>query len=125
MYQWILRQQRRIRVTAADMMTYLQPFSTGNPCRAANHHGRCFTLTTTLKPLHPPQLEEENNLSRRKVRDDSIEEAEPAEAELDYSGEDHSMSPRQLQNQHSQPMHFANSGFPVSSGSIGASSSRT
>ncbi|XP_055833952.1 uncharacterized protein LOC129902638 [Solanum dulcamara] len=41
------------------------------------------------------------------------------QSELDYSGEDHSMSPRPLQNQHSQPMHFANSGFPVSSGSIG------
>ncbi|XP_009631427.1 uncharacterized protein [Nicotiana tomentosiformis] len=41
------------------------------------------------------------------------------QSELDYSGEDHSISPRPPQNQHSQPMHFANSGFPVSSGSIG------
>ncbi|XP_015073675.1 uncharacterized protein LOC107017903 [Solanum pennellii] len=41
------------------------------------------------------------------------------QSELDYSGEDHSMSPRPPQNQHSQPMLFPNSGFPVSSGSIG------
>ncbi|CAN4081207.1 unnamed protein product [Withania somnifera] len=41
------------------------------------------------------------------------------QSELDYSGEDHSMSPRQPQNQHSQPTHFANSGLPVSSGSTG------
>ncbi|KAK4348714.1 hypothetical protein RND71_031469 [Anisodus tanguticus] len=41
------------------------------------------------------------------------------QSELDCSGEDHSMSPRPPQNQHFQPMHFANSGFPVSSGAIG------
>ncbi|CAN4116433.1 unnamed protein product [Withania somnifera] len=42
------------------------------------------------------------------------------QSELDYSGEDHSMSsPRPPQNQHSQQTPFANSGFSVSSGSIG------
>lgn len=41
--------------------------------------------------------------------------------ELDYCGEEPSMSPRaQVQHQHSQPaMHVSNLGFPVSSGSSG------
>ncbi|EXB70605.1 hypothetical protein L484_023790 [Morus notabilis] len=43
----------------------------------------------------------------------------PMQNELDYCGEEPSMSPRVLaQNQHTQaPMHSTNSGFPVSSGS--------
>lgn len=42
------------------------------------------------------------------------------QSELDYNGEDQSMSPRPPpQFQHSQPLHFANSGFHVSSGPVG------
>ncbi|XP_015059498.1 uncharacterized protein LOC107005420 [Solanum pennellii] len=40
------------------------------------------------------------------------------QSELDYNGEDQSMSPRPLP-QHSQPLHLANSGFHVSPGPVG------
>ncbi|TMW92911.1 hypothetical protein EJD97_012413 [Solanum chilense] len=40
------------------------------------------------------------------------------QSELDYNGEDQSMSPRPPP-QHSQPLHFANSGFHVSPGPVG------
>ncbi|WMV57254.1 hypothetical protein MTR67_050639 [Solanum verrucosum] len=45
-------------------------------------------------------------------------EAGRLESELDYNGEDQSMSPRPPP-QHSQPLHFTNSGFHVSPGPVG------